>query len=662
MSILERAFARNRAEEMGLDMWSDFVVPLYFDRLQVMYVRKPYVIVGGRGCGKTTLLRYWSYNTQFSSKRGGSVPLDAFETIGLYIRTDIQFLSSFKGSGLDMDTWSKAFEHALCLAVADEILGCLAQINCNAARVAAYGELESLDFSILSAFHTDIPATYNEFRRHVTTSRFKLATWVNNIDGDAKPPTFLPLRSFVSALIQIVQSTLPYLAKTVFAVFVDEYESFLPYQQIFVNTLMKLSEPPLVFHVAMKRNGMSTRQTTGPEMIQEKADFRTIDIEKEQADDFDLFAAELFFFRLMLQDVHLNDNPVDIDVLTSPARITERRNDKGYRQRLKLAISEVLPGVSQREVAAVVLGDKPLRDRYVDTLKKGLARHRSHGLTPEDFIDPEYPEASVVCAALLHQRKTAREVHEEFEKLKSGLSSKFISSSWIQHFLFGTLLYMYLPLPRPCELFSGFETFIALSQGNTRHFLELCHLAIARSGRANLRGNIELKLVVKASDQAEAARETSARFLEEIKGSGNLGNQLYHVATTLGQIFKLAQQRPSQSEPERTHFAVSDGQVSESAQRILVEAEKWGVLIAQDETKVKNPRYTGKEYKLNPIYAPSYGISYRAGRKLDLSVSAADRLLLVSTELSTQIIREFERAWNVDNGNQLSLIGNEGEA
>lgn len=654
MNTLERAFSRNRAEEMGPDLWGDFIVPPYFDRLQVMYVRKPYVIVGGRGCGKTTLLRYWSYHSQFSPKRK-TLSDDVFDTIGLYIRTDIQFLSSFVGSSNSEPVWASAFEHALCLSVADELLGCLAQINCTSARTEQYGGHEKVDFSDLTAFDPRIPADYASLHKFITQSRFKLATWINNLDTDIPKPTFYPLRPFVGAMIAAMQA-LPYLKNTVFAVFVDEYESFLKYQQIFVNSLMKLSQPPLVFHVAMKRNGMPCRETNGPEMIQDKSDYRTIDIEKEQGNDFDTFAAELFFFRLMQQNVAAADNPVELDMLTDPARLAERRNNSAYRAKLMAAIERVLPAVSQRDVAIEALKESSLRDRLASTIKQGLIRRNPGKLTVEDFIDPDFPEASVVCAALLHQKKDPADIHAELTKLKSGEPSLFITSDWIHHFLFGSLLYLYAPLARSCALYSGFSTFIALSQGNARHFLELCHLAISHASRRIPNTKSQSQLTVNAKDQADAAKECSALFLEDVKGSGNYGKQLHLVATTLGQIFKLSQQRPSQSEPERNHFAVSSGELSDDAQVILSEAEKWGVLIGQEETKVKNSKYESREYRLNPIFAPSYGISFRRGRKLDLAGALTDRLLLATTAESTKIIREFTRSWQLDTGTQLSLI------
>jgi hypothetical protein len=655
MNTLVRAFSRNRAEEMGADLWGDFVVPPYFDRLPVMYVRKPYVIVGGRGCGKTTLLRYWSYHSQFSSRRH-TIPDDTFKTIGLYIRTDIQFLSSFTGSGIDDAKWGKAFEHALCLAVADELIGCLEQINCDTKKSDQYGGLSELDFSPLNAFDAALPSTFTDFKKFIRRNRFQLSSWINNLDSAIQAPIFYPLKPFIEALIATIRD-LHYLKESVFAVFIDEYESFLKYQHIFVNSLMKLSQPPLVFHVAMKRNGMPYKNTSGNEMIQEPDDYRTIDIEKEQGDDFQMFAAELFFFRLMLQNISPEDHPVDMALLTDPTRIGKRRDNKAYVVALNAAMDKVLPSVSPKEVAIEVLNEPSLKKRLLEAVAAGLTRTNPGKLEPTDFIDEAYPEASVVAGALLHQRKKAADIFAELKKHRSGKPSQF--DEWIHHFLFGTLLYLYSPLNRICPLYSGFSAFISLAQGNARHFLELCHLAISQSAGKRNDATGTASISVSISDQAKAARECSARFLEDIKGSGNYGTQLYQVATTLGQIFKLSQQRPAQSEPEKNHFAVNDGRPSDGAISILNEAEKWGVLIGREENKVKSSKYESRQYYLNPIFSPSYGTSYRSGRKLDLDRGILDNILLGDHSSSSRVIREFERSWRINVGDQLSLIQDE---
>ena len=47
--------ATNRTENIGMDVWSEFVVPRYYDNYD-FYSPMPCVIEGGRGCGKTMLL------------------------------------------------------------------------------------------------------------------------------------------------------------------------------------------------------------------------------------------------------------------------------------------------------------------------------------------------------------------------------------------------------------------------------------------------------------------------------------------------------------------------------------------------------------------------------------------------------------------------------
>src|SRR5438132_2804154 len=90
LNPLKAVFAKNRTEELGYDVWEQFVIPPFYDQLDLEAAKKPRVIVGGRGCGKTMLLRYLSHQTAFSPKRP-AIPKSALGHIGLYWRADTQF-------------------------------------------------------------------------------------------------------------------------------------------------------------------------------------------------------------------------------------------------------------------------------------------------------------------------------------------------------------------------------------------------------------------------------------------------------------------------------------------------------------------------------------------------------------------------------------------
>ncbi|PRY04414.1 hypothetical protein [Paraburkholderia sp. BL25I1N1] len=643
-----RAFAKNRAEELGFDLWDEFVIPLFFDKLALSDVRKPLLIEGGRGCGKTTLLRYLSHNTQLSPKR--HLPREALpKQIGLYLRADTQYLRAFAGDWLNESEWRLAFEHALCLMVMGELFSALTSLASGPQRKIDFPGIEQLDLSIFQDFDSNGGASLNDLLVYVRRSKNRLAAWLNNPE-DANRPRFLPLKSVLINLIQSARDQLEFLADVVFFVFIDEYENLLPYQMRVINTLLKHSEPPLIFHIAVKRNGMATRETLGTEQLQEPADYRTFDVEEHLNKDFELFAAEVFCFRLLKSGADIGGAKINSSVLCDPMQITYRRDNEEYRRSTRDLAHSFLPTMSYSQIAEHILDDATLRARLRKMIESALT-DRSRDITANQFLRSATAMASVCSAAVLHQGKQPNAVLDELDAYEQGRPSKFSQGEWIHHYFVGTVLSIYLPLQRPCPLYAGFGAFLKLSRGNVRHFLELCHLSMVELDREPKLGES-----IPVEKQAIAARTASAMFVKETQGSGDQGNRLFLVVNTLGQIFRLSQQRPSQSEPERTHFSIDRGIPTGEAADIIKECIKWSVLFVSQETKVKDARFETDEYVLNPIYAPYFGISFNKGRKLELSQQAATDLLCGSRDQLDTLLRNYKKAWAVVEADQLPLL------
>ena len=103
-NAIHTACTKNRAEEFGFDVWEHFIIPFFFDRLDLADTQKPTLVIGGRGCGKTMLLRYLLHDTTFSTKNP-LVHKAAFARIGLYWKADTQFASALTGRGIPQDVW-----------------------------------------------------------------------------------------------------------------------------------------------------------------------------------------------------------------------------------------------------------------------------------------------------------------------------------------------------------------------------------------------------------------------------------------------------------------------------------------------------------------------------------------------------------------------------
>jgi hypothetical protein len=642
---IHRLLASNRTEEIGYEVWKEYVLPPFFAELTIGDTRKPRVIIGGRGCGKTMLLRYLSHESTFSRSRP-SIDTEALSHIGLYWRSDTQFASLMQHRGVPDDIWEAAFAHLAAVVLGIEILRSLESIGQSSCDAICEEEVRSIDLGRLNAYGGGIPASVCKLREYLEDRLAEFESWANNVRAKA-PPLFLPGPAFLKRLIALVQQQIPQLQSAVFFVYIDEYENLAEYQQRAVNTWMKHSEPPLIFNAAMKRNGFKTQSTAGSESLSAVHDYRPFDLEDfDLESEFPVFAAEILLLRLKLADI---DVPaIDPEQLRDADRLSDRKAP-AYVRAILGALNSILPALTQREMASQVLADSTLISRLEARIQKGLERRGESSTSAVLFLKEGFPEASIIVPALLSRDSLpVRSVTEEFANLTAGAPNRFTGpTNWIHNNFVGCYLQLFDGLGRPCPLYSGFDTYCYMARGNLRHFLELCFKALSRADEPDVSSGT----VISIEKQSEAARQVSADLLPEIRSFGPQGNNLHTFVLRLGSLFSLSQQSPSQSEPERTHFAILGGEaeLEESASSFLAEAVKWSVLFEMKGTKKKSASEAeGIEYVLNPIYSPYFHISYRKRRKLDLAPSEIQTVISGEYPAVRKLLKDFQRRWSVD--------------
>lgn len=649
---LPEIFSKNRSEETKEDNWSDFVVPGFLNELEIKSQSKALAIIGGRGTGKTTLLRYFCHATQFSSRRP-YLPDDILKHIGLYWRADTNFLNSFAGGEQSPEVWRSAFEHMLACEFGKEIIRALKNLNCNPERQQRFGLPSSLNVSVLRDFDDTLGETIFDLEKSLQKSRTRLSMWVNNLDTFPRP-IFLPAEAFLKALIETLKNQLPYLSESTFGIFIDEYENLRDEQQRFINGLLKHGSPPLIYNIALKPKGWHTEQTIGGESIQEISDYRVIDLESHIAKDFDVFAAELLFFRLAEHDPELqNKLPIVPEHLRSIDHIQERYDNPQYREAVVNAAEQMLPRVSLGAAATVVLTDTKLRERLANKLRHALQKKGSD-LDPECFIDIEHPEVSVIMPALINRdRENAAALLKEFIAFKQGVGVRLSPrGTLVGNNLFGCINSIFMDARRTSILFSGFPVLIMIARGNVRYLLELIH----RIFKEYQPIDDEVLPIVPAPVQAHAIYMASESIINTVSGFGVYGPQLYALALCLGSIFRLRHRSDKQSEPEINHFTIAGGELGESLNRYLLEAEKWSVLFVSRETKMKTLGVIGSDYTLNPIFSPYFQISYRKKRSLHFNASQLLQMLEGEQQVRDALVRELGKQ-DSSEPEQIDLFG-----
>jgi hypothetical protein len=647
ISFKEGPLAQNRTEELGYDLWDKFVLPPYYMALDILNSKKPKVIVGGRGCGKTMLLRYLSHATKFSANRR-QIDDNEVHHIGLYWRVDTQFVSLMNRRGIDDDVWLASFEHFATIIISIEILKSLDSIAQSKHEGLKVESIAKLSFDSLRSFDNQIPTDILELSKFLKMKLRYFQSWLNNI-RKIDEPIFYP-RAFTEAIIEEIQNQLPTLKESSFYIYLDEYENLLPIQKRLVNTWLKHSEPPLIFNLAMKPNSFDERNTTGNEQISGIHDFREYPIEDylKENSTFEVFAAEIFFLKFHYQGA--TNIPLDPLILNQYESIKLRLTDS-YREKIRESINNIFPGTTREDLMIEIFADDNLKNRLIGNIQRGLESKKSK-YSVDQFLDPNFKEASLINSCLIYRDKPGLDIIlGEFKKLKEGNENNYTGpTEWINNNFYGAYLLYFAPLNRPCKFYAGYNSFCQMSKGNIRYLLELCHKSLVRNEVSlETKGDINT-LSVDANNQAEAAKQASKAFLEEVRTYGRYGNHLYVFVMRLGNIFRQAHRRLTQSEPEQNHFSIDSMNWEEkpSVRNFLDEAIKWSVLFEQKSTKEKDDTAEFSEYILNPIYSPHFHISYRKKRKISFTKFEFQTLVEGTPEQYDVLARKYLRKWDLN--------------
>lgn len=652
MPAIADAFLRNRADNLPPDVFKEFIVPPFFQRISIFEDSKSVRILGGRGCGKTLFLRYFCHGSTFSAHRP-EISDEEFSHIGLYFRPDTGFCSLMTPDWLGDQIDGFAFSHYLTLNLVAEV--CQAVRNIDKAANLSQGSLNLRDVrlgtKLVRLLELSEP-TIDALEDLVEDRLAELDLWVRN-PKRRQAPIFIHFTTIITALAEDLAKHSARLNTLAFRVFVDEFENLLPRHREIVCDAIKHPSLRMAVHIALKREAVTDFKTSSQERIVETHDIRTIDLESLLVKDYDfeVLAAELFLFRLYQAGGNVSCPAFMPDLLHDVAHLPYRLTPE-YRREVQAYAKQILPEMQAPEIARLVLEDPPLRRRVMEMIKKGLElQGLSNTVQPENLISSEFPEASIVLGAILNRKSQSGQATLEIfdQLLKSGRSKEdafYKTGGWVDNNLYGCLFHLYAGLPRrPNILYSGFSRFCTIAAPNLRFFQELCHSSLLLAYQRQSASEISEEFRVDPNTQATAALQVSDAMFEDILQLGPYGDRLLDFVRRLGRLFEAYNKRRSQSEPEINHFSINRAdatQLSPSAETLLREAKIWSVLWESKDTKNKTDHDAAQfDLILNTIYAPHFKISYRKRRKITLTASQLDVFLTQSDSQFELLLKQL---------------------
>ena len=573
LARLDELFGSYKAEWLNEKIFHFFAAPSYFTSLKD---KRPCVLMGGRGTGKTTVLRGLSYKGQYALNNDDIDKFDLNSYVGVYFRCDTNHVHAFNGKGIDNETWMKIFAHYFNLILTSEILE----------FVAWHKELKPDDevlperacCLIATSLHLgDDISDYKKLMDVLETAMYKFQADINNIaDGN------MPMLSLAGDPIKIVTEQAEKLRQfrdKTFYLLIDEYENLLDSQQQIVNTLLKHVPQSYTIKIGVREMGWRVKHTMNPqESVIDPADYVLFNIVDEFTDEtpdkFESFARNVC--QLRIKDL-LEEDGVEFDIEQALGNLPYEE------EAVKL-------GVEQTSLYKNILEyeKKSGMDLDVSPLYKFFLSYWSenHKLMFKDEI-----------ADYLSNTKIWNTRYENYKysllfKIRTGRGSGGIQ-----------------------KYYAGWSTFVKLANGNIRYLMELVY----RSYYLYLQEGGDIAKPVSADIQTKAARNVGWKNLTELEGTWSNGAQLTRMVQTLGTIFSRLAKEGENSAPETVQFEI-EGERSERTEELL-QAGIMNLALIRMPANKQSGRGSVKEfmYSLHPIFAPYFIYSFRRKRKMGLS-------------------------------------------
>ena len=592
---LHSVFGSYKAEWLQDRIFEFFTAPEYLPELTTS---RPCVLIGGRGTGKTTVLRGLSYEGQSVFHGSDKDAVSQLPFFGLYYRVDSNKVSPFSGPELDRLGWIRVFGHYLNLVFSGIALQFVSWYQ---ERTGSSILEQNICQQLALSLHLPSCADPTALLKELSKSQITFEAYINNVSDAPRP-----LLSLQGAPLDIMFAALKLnsaFRDKQFFFLIDEYENLSDYQQEVVNTLIKHCGEHYTFKIGVKELGWSSRSTLTGQRLVSPADYARVDITDRLKDgNFERFALQVCQARLgHLKGISVSD------------------------------IGALLPTLTEEE-EALKLG--------VQSRTQNLMNAPSVIALPPELkqqLDVLSPLQRFVLLSLADGKQRALR-----QLLKESTSGSREWANRMNNYGHALLFAIRKNKPGVRKFYAGWSVFTQIAGSNIRYLLQLVDQSIVLHFS---KGNTLLKRIT-PEIQTQAAQEVGKKNLLELDGLAVEGADLTRLLLGLGRIFEVMAADPVGHAPEVNNFRLSErpGQSRSEVRALLDAAVMHLALVRAHGNKLGEDAQTRDfDYALHPIFAPFFVFSYRRKRKLVLEDDTILGLIKDQKRYIREVLRDNNR-------------------
>lgn len=605
------------------DYWVDIHSGDGFAALAKPTSPMPMLILGGKGSGKTHLMRYFSYPLQ-RIRHGQDLirGIQKDKYIGVYLRCGGLNSARFRDKGQTEETWADVFAYYMELWLSQLVLSTVLS------AVGGTPELERCEPDVVAKLssmihlgHRTSPTSLSGLNALLRELQQELDSAVNNsaITHTLQVNIAVTRGDLVFGIPKAMAASLPSLRDCLFLYLIDEFENLSEIQQKYVNTLLRERKSPCSFKIGARMYGVRTFSTySADEVNKEGSEFEVLRLDAVLRENkhYEEFAKRLIAKRL----VEFNGVPSASATLDANAKSLSECFDEP--QKSQFSASEtayVIDKYSGRE--------RPYFKNLRQHLERWLKGNATPGLQQPQDIEgvlsllrcPDFPLLEKVNLFLLYKEwssnrdllQAARIIADECRSHVTGTGEKGRYQRTLHHFKADLLAQLYRETDRP-QRYVGLSTFIEISSGLPRILLIILKHIFAWAtfnGERPFQGS-----PISVRSQQAGVSEASDWFYRDARMIGRDGQFVMDSINRLGTLFRGIRFSEKPSECSCSTFSADVSRSSETARRVLDLAAKWSLLIDVGGQRDRNTERIDRKYQLNRMLAPRWDLSiYRRG-------------------------------------------------
>jgi hypothetical protein len=572
----------------------------------------PMFLLGGKGSGKTHIMRYFSFNLQ-KIRYGEDIVQKIREDkyIGIYLRCGGLNSSRFVGDNEKQEVWKNIFGYYLELWFSQLLINIF--LDLNSTNPSIFDTLEeTIIKQVYNLFDIDVSKKFDtlaSLNDYLQKLQKEVDYEVNNSVITGKRISELRILispgKLIFGLPQVLEKTALFFKEVQFIFLIDEFENLLEYQQRYINTLIREREFPVSFRIGVRWYGIKTLNTfSGNEDLKEGSEIEQHVIDnllRKNNTEYEKYVREICLTRLNQAGFNLGQSDNSFNKLNS---FFEEFNLNEFFHRLKNK-------------------EESVGRSYLLKLEENLKRKGAISSIKYIIDNLKYDPNPLIerTNILIFYRewkngvdlsKASEAINKDCLLYISNPSNKNLSHYKVLDKFKNDLIDQLHRESRESLVYSGIDKLIKMSAGIPRHFLIMLK-HIYRWSIYN--GEVPfLSGVISEKSQRKGLIDASKWFLEDARASGEDGKLMSSSINKIGQY--LQEIRFSNTPPEcsLSSFSIKITDIDDGIAKILLFLEQYSYLINVNSTRDKNSIAQRITYQINGLLTPLWELPiYRRG-------------------------------------------------